>query len=189
LNPTEPESDDREWIAQAWINIVRRTLGLSTQNLGFENLPAVGRVTVSSPAVIRPLENLNTGKRYTDQITLFNFLLTCHVKPLGHPPGTDLEHFHLIAPYESDPKRWLKMEWIDQYTGKRYGVTTEGYHGTRHAARLKTYGDVLREYEFHRSQNARTSMQSRAVNKRSDCCNDGTFELIRLNTSAKNRIA
>jgi hypothetical protein len=41
------------------------------------------------------------------------------------------------------------MEWIDQYTGKRYGVTTEGYQGTRHAARVKTHGDVLREYEFH----------------------------------------
>jgi hypothetical protein len=149
LNPTDLESDDREWIAQAWLNIVSRTLGLSTQNLGFENVPAVGRVTVSSPAVIRPLGNLNAGKRYTDQIKPFNFLLTCHVKPLGHPPGTDLEHFHLIAPYESDPKRWLRMEWIDQYTGKRYGITTEGYHGMRHAARVKTYGDVLREYEFH----------------------------------------
>lgn len=24
-----------------------------------------------------------------------------------------------------------------------------GYHGSRHAARVKTYGEVLREYEFH----------------------------------------
>ena len=149
LNPTDPESDDREWIAQTWLTIVRRTLGLPTQNLGFENFPAVGRVTVSSPAVVRPLKNLNSGKRYTDQIKPFNFLLSCHVRPLGHPPGTDLEHFHLIAPYESDPRRWLKMEWVDQYTGKRYGITTEGYHGGRHSARVKTYGDVLREYEFH----------------------------------------
>jgi hypothetical protein len=149
LNPTDLESEDREWIEQAWLNVVRRTLRLSTQNLGFENVPAVGRVTVSSPAVIRPLKNLNTGKPYTDQIKPFNFLLSCHVKPLGHPPGTDVERFHLIAPYESDPRRWLKMEWIDQYTGKRYGVTTEGYHGTRHSARVKTHGDVLREYEFH----------------------------------------
>lgn len=149
LNPTDPESEDREWIAQAWLNVVRRTSRLSTQNLGFQNVPAIGRVTVSSPAVIRPLKNLNTRKHYTDQIKPFNFLLSCHVKPLGHPPGTDVERFHLIAPYESDPRRWLKMEWIDQYTGKRYGVTTVGHHGMRHAARVKTYGDVLREYEFH----------------------------------------
>jgi hypothetical protein len=149
LNPTDPESEDREWIAQAWLNIVRKILALPTQNLGFENAPAVGRVTVSSPAVIRPLENLNKGKRYPDQIKPFNFLLSCHVKRLGQPPGTDPEHFHLIAPYESDPRRWLKMDWIDQYTGKRYGITTQGSHGTRHTARVKTHGDVLREYEFH----------------------------------------
>jgi hypothetical protein len=149
LNPTDPESEDREWIAKAWLAIVRRTLGLPTRNLGFENSPAVGRVTISSPAVMRPLVNLNTGKRYPDQLKPFNFLLTCHVKPLGHPLGTDPEQFHLIAPYESDPKRWLKMEWVNQYTGKRYRITTAGYHGDRYTARVKTYGDVLREYEFH----------------------------------------
>jgi lambda repressor-like predicted transcriptional regulator len=98
---------------------------------------------------MRPLEKLNTRKRYPDQLKPFNFLLTSHVKAFGHPPGTDPEQFHLIAPYESDPKRWLKMEWINQYTGKRYRITTEGYHGDRYTARVKTYGDVLREYEFH----------------------------------------
>ena len=151
LNPTDPESDDREWIAQAWLNIVRRVLGLPTSTLGFESSPAVGRVTVSSPAVMRPLSKLNEGKLYRDQIKPFNFLLTCHVKALGHPPGVDPERFHLIAPYESDPRRWLKMDWINQYSnsGKRYRITTEGFHGSRHTARVKTYAEVLREYEFH----------------------------------------
>ncbi len=149
LNPTDPESEDRDWIAQAWLNIVRRALELPTQSLGFEHLPAVGRVTISNPAVMRPLANLNDGKRYGDQIKPFNFLSTCHVKQLGHPIGVDPERFHLIVPYDSDPRRWLKMEWIDQYTGKRYRITTAGHHGTRHTARVKTYGEILREYEFH----------------------------------------
>ena len=149
LNPTDPESEDRDWIAQAWLKIVRRTLRLQTQNLTFEEFPAVGRITVSSPAAIRPLEKLNEGKRYTNQIKPSNFLLTCHVSPLGQPPGADLEHFHLIAPFESDSRRWLKMDWIDQYTGEKYRITTTGSHGMRQTARVKTYGDVLREYEFH----------------------------------------
>jgi len=149
LNPTDPDSEDRDWIAQAWLNIVNNALGLPTRNLAFDHLPAVGRITISSPAVIRPLTNLNEGKSYPDQIKPFNFLLTCHVNSLGHPPGTDPERFHLIAPYESDSKRWLKTDWIDQYTGKKYRITTAGYHGTRQTARVKTYGDVLREYEFH----------------------------------------
>jgi hypothetical protein len=149
LNPTDPESQDREWIAQVWLGVIRRALGLTIQNPDFEHVPAVGRVTVSSPTVMRPLASLNEGKRYCDQIKPFNFLLTCHVKPLGHAIGTDPERFHLIAPYESDPRQWLKREWIDQYSGKHFRITTAGQHGTRQRARVKTCGDVLIEYEYH----------------------------------------
>lgn len=104
LNPTDPESEDRDWIAQAWISIVRKGLGLRTRGPRFGDVPAVGRVTVSSPVVMRPLESLNEGKSYPDQIKPFNFLLSCHVKQLGHPIGVNPEHFHLIAPYESDSR-------------------------------------------------------------------------------------
>ena len=149
LNPSDPEDEDREWIARVWLKIVRNALRLQTRSAKFDQLPAIGRVTISSPAVMRSFENFNKGKRYADQIKPFNFLLTCHVKQLGHPPGTDPEHFHLIAPYEPNPKRWLAMPWTEQYSGKTFNITTEGFHGTRHAARVKTYGDVLREYEFH----------------------------------------
>jgi hypothetical protein len=149
LNPTDPQSDNRDWIAQVWEGMIRRALGLPTQPLSFEHLPAIGRVTISSPAVMRPIESFNSEKQYSNQIKPFNFLLTCHVRPFGHPIGSDAERFHLIAPYESDPRRWLDLEWIDQYTGRRYGVTTDGHHGTCETARVKTYGDVLREYEFH----------------------------------------
>ena len=61
LNPSDPESEDREWIAQAWLNIIHNALGLPKQKLGFEDPPAVGRVTVSSPAVMRPFAKLNEG--------------------------------------------------------------------------------------------------------------------------------
>jgi hypothetical protein len=106
-------------------------------------------VTVSSPAVIRPLAKLNEGKAYAEQIKPFNFLLTCHVKAFGHPKGADPEHFHLIAPYNNNSTQWLKMDWIDQYTGDNYRITTSGHNGITRTARVKTYGDVLREYEFH----------------------------------------
>jgi hypothetical protein len=85
LNPTNPESEDRKWIGQAWLQIVLRALDKPTQNLEFENRPAIGRMTVSSPAVMRPLAKLNEGKTYPDQIKPFNFLLTCHVKALATP--------------------------------------------------------------------------------------------------------
>jgi hypothetical protein len=149
LNPTDPKSEDREWIAQVWENMISRALGFATPKLSFEDVPAVGRVTISSPAMMRPLAALNEGKKYAAKIKPFNFVLTCHVKQLGHPTGADPERFHLIAPYSPDSRTWRKMKWIDQYSGNLYSITTDGSHGTRQAARVKTYGDVVREYEFH----------------------------------------
>jgi hypothetical protein len=149
LNPTDAESEDREWIAQAWLGMIRKALGLSTQNPKFGQQPAIGRTSITSPAVMQPLAKLNEGKKYVDQIKPFNFLVTCHVKPFGHPPGVDAERFHLIAPYETDSREWLRNTWIDQYSGENYRITTTGHHGDRCTARVKTYGDVLREYEVH----------------------------------------
>ena len=45
---------------------------------------------------MKSLAKFNESKPYCDQIKPFNFLLTCHVKQFGHPPGVDPEHFHLI---------------------------------------------------------------------------------------------
>lgn len=55
----------------------------------------------------------------------------------------------MIAPYESDPELWSGLEWIDQYSGSAYRITTDGHHGRRGVARVKTYRDVFEEYEWH----------------------------------------
>jgi hypothetical protein len=149
MNPTNLEDDDRDWIAQIWLKIIREGLGLSSSGLAFESKPAVGRITVSSPAVMRPLAGLNEGKNYSDQIKPFNFLLSCHVRPLGHPIGADPSRFHLIAPYENDSQKWSKQRWIDQYSGKLYRISTTEHHGSVNTARVKTYGDVAIEHAFH----------------------------------------
>ena len=151
LNPTVPGSDDRAWIAQAWLSIVRQSLGLPAKAPRFGKRVAVGRTTVSSPAVMKPLRTLNDSKPYAKQIKPFNFILGCHVRKLGHPIGVTAERFHLIAPYETDPRKWEAMRWIDQYSKpvKCYRISTSAQHGSRTTARVKSYGDVLREYEYH----------------------------------------
>lgn len=149
LNPIDPTSEDRSWIAQAWLVIVRRSLGLATEPLPFADRVAVGQITVSSPEVLRPLAKLNAGKAYAQQIKPFNFILSCHVAKLGHPSDADRERFHLIAPYESDPRKWLQLPWIDQYSGKQYRISTALATSTKQIARVKSYGEVLEEYEFH----------------------------------------
>jgi hypothetical protein len=115
-------------------------------------------------------QNLNQAKGYPDKIKPFNFLLTCHVRPLGHPRGTKPERFHLIAPYEKDSRGWLKRSWIDQYSGKEYRITTEGSFGDRYTARVKTYGDVLVDYEYH--------PESKCADANGDPCNKQTVGLL-----------
>jgi hypothetical protein len=90
--------------------------------------------------------------------------------PVGHPPGVNPERFHLISPYESDSRQWLKQMWIDQYSGKKYRITTTGHHGDRHTARVKTYGDVLREYEVH--------PESKCADATGDPCDKQTIGLV-----------
>ena len=53
------------------------------------------------------------------------------------------------TPYDSDPSKWLQKEWIDQHSKKRFRITTRGHCGSPRTARVKTYGDVITEYEFH----------------------------------------
>jgi len=43
----------------------------------------------------------------------------------------------------------MEMDWFDQYSSESYGITTEGHHGGRGVARVKRYGDVVEEYEWH----------------------------------------
>jgi hypothetical protein len=148
-NPYDFESDDRDWIRQLWLHIIRITMELPTEAPSFHHLPAVGRITITSPKALRSLAKLNPGKKGRNRLKPFDFLLSCHVRQFGHPPGTDPERFHLVAPYEPDSSRWLDMPWVDQYTGKQYRITTEGFHGARGVARVKTYGNVLGEYAFH----------------------------------------
>ena len=62
------------------------------------------------------------------------------------------------------------MEWIDQYSGKRYRITTSGHHGDRNTARVKTYGEVLREYEFH--------PESKCADSKENACGKQTVGLL-----------
>jgi hypothetical protein len=125
---------------------------------------------VTSPAVMKSLDFFNEGKPYSQQIKPFNFLLTCNVKELGHPIGADPERLHLISPFERNPRKWFNKEWIDEYSKKRYRATTLGDHGTRHAARVKTYGEVIEQYESH--------AESKCANQNGEASDQTTIGLL-----------
>jgi hypothetical protein len=55
----------------------------------------------------------------------------------------------LIAPYESNPNNWLKLKWVDQYSGEKFNITTQNGLQSRSTAQVKDYEEVMVEYEFH----------------------------------------
>lgn len=149
LNPTDPTGEDRDWMRQLWEGIVREELGLRCAWPAWLDLPALSRLTVSGPELLRPFAGLNDGKSYAGQVKPFNFLLAAHVRPFGHPDGADPERFQLVAPFERDPRRWQRLPWTDRFSGERFRLSATAETGGAGVARVQTYLDVLADFRTH----------------------------------------
>jgi hypothetical protein len=99
--------------------------------------------------LFKPFADFNAGKAWSDQVKPFNFLLVGHVRPFGSPAGADPSRFQLVAPYERDATNWLRLPWIDRYTGNRIAISTVDEMHEPHRARLQTYRDVVQTFRVH----------------------------------------
>jgi hypothetical protein len=170
LNPTDPESEDRDWIRQLWDGAVHEALGLTYAWPTWLDRPAIGRITASSPQLLQPFADWNRGKPYAEQVKPFNFLLSAHVAPFGLPDGVDGKRFHLVAPYESDARKWLTLPWTDPYTCKQYSITTTASPDATSAVRVKTYRDVLDDYRTQSKPRAWLLTAASAAGRPWGCC-------------------
>jgi transposase len=174
LNPTDPESEDRDWIRQLWDGIIHEALGQPYSWPEWLDPPAIGRITASSPQLLQPFADWNRGKPYAEQVKPFNFLLSAHVAPFGLPDGVDGTRFHLIAPYEGDARKWLTPPWTDRSTGKQYAITTTTSPYATRAVRVKSYRDVLDDY--------RTHPEAKSLSPDGGLCRRTTVGLLRRRT-------
>jgi len=153
-----PEADQRrakgdtpKWMAQAWRRIGAEVHGKPAAPLPrWAALPALTKATVSSPIVAHAFDTWNAGKSYANQVKPFNFMLSAHVDGLDLPADADVRQFHLVAPFEKDPRKWTRLPWIDHHSRgqTRYNITTQ--HRTTHRTiRVQSYADVLSEYARH----------------------------------------
>jgi hypothetical protein len=149
LNPADPESEDREWIAQAWEWLLRISLGLPASAPDWLDRPAIARHGVSTPHTLRLFKQLNAGKPFAEQIKPYNFLNIAFVHPTERPANE--ERIVLVAPFERDPARWLEQDWFNRYSGRRYRITTEPSGGRVKAGvvTVTTYRDILDEFATH----------------------------------------
>jgi hypothetical protein len=148
LNPDDPESEDWEWIRTVWTGLTCETLGVPFIWSAWVDRPAMSRLSVSSPHVLRPLIK-NPAGNDENYPKPFNFLICPPVTPLGHPPGVDPQRFHLIAPYTKDARQWTKLHWTDIYSGETFAITTRDAVLGEETARVQTCRDVIGRYLVH----------------------------------------
>jgi len=111
LNPTDPESDDRDWMRQVWQYLLDEAHGLRPALPEWADRPALTKTVVSSPFVARALRYYNAGKPFAVQVKPFNFVLTVTERnTIGDEPPV-----RLIAPYAFDPNRWSTCKWQKLY--------------------------------------------------------------------------
>jgi hypothetical protein len=148
LNPTDPDNPDRDWIRQLWTNEVHHALDLPTTAPEWIDRPALGRINVSKPHTLRAFARRNQGRPYSDQVKPFNFVLTAHTAQFGVPSSADPTRFQLIAPWESDPRRWHGLDWTnrDEPTASYLVSTSSGGDAT---AQIHSYRKALDEYRTH----------------------------------------
>jgi len=120
-NPDEEDADDEpeetpEWVLEAWEYLLRREFGLDQRKPPWLKLPAMMRMVMSSPSVLR------TGR--PDWLAPFNFFLFPILSRIeGYPLGYDKEGFQFITRFETDRKRWSKLEGINLRDGRSFRIS------------------------------------------------------------------
>jgi hypothetical protein len=158
LDPLSPNQERRDpeghrtWIDDAWRWILAAHNNPDTPLPSWADLPAISRITISSPTLWRPFRQRNRNRSWAEQIKPFNFLMVVTIDPFGYPPDVDPTKFRLTAPYNSDPDAWETLEWRNIYDpdGPSYRITTTKTASPEpDLAVVKSYRDVLREYLIH----------------------------------------
>lgn len=171
LNPTDPDSEDSEWMRALWSLLVSEALGQSVKEPAWLDRLSVMRFTASSPRLLSPL--VGAGKPYHESVKPFNFLIAANVSrgAFGVPDGCDPNRFRLIRPYETDPREWRRGRWTNLHDGRRFRITTRDGDGMARGdtARVQSYRDVLTAYRYHPERRAPIQTGSRAASVQLAC--------------------
>jgi len=155
FNPTEDRRDkdgNPRWIDDTWHWILNADADPDAPLPEWADRPALSRVTVSSPPLLRPFTRWNKDRSWADQVKPFNFLLVATLDPFGYPPGADPDRFLLIAPYNNHPETWTELDWYNRYDpdGPSYRITTDkDTPPDPRMAGVQSSADVLHHYRMH----------------------------------------
>jgi hypothetical protein len=116
----DEESDDEvtpQWVMEAWDILLRKELGLHAPEPSWLDLPAMMRMVVTTPNVLK--------NQRPDWLQPFNFFLFPLLSQLGgYPSGFDKSNFLFITPHETDRRKWKSLRGINLFDGQIYQTTT-----------------------------------------------------------------
>jgi len=106
-------ADAPKWIVEAWDWLLRKELGLPCKEPAWLDYPAMMRMALTSPNVMR--------RDRPEWLTPFNFFFLPLLSDLGgYPAGFDRSNFKFITPFSSTPRKWKKLTGINLRDGQRY---------------------------------------------------------------------
>ncbi len=105
--------DAPEWIVEAWDWLLRKELGFPCKEPEWLDYPAMMRMTLSSPNVMR--------EHRPDWLAPFNFFFLPLLSDLnGYPAGCDRSNFTFITPFSTNRREWKKLRGINVCDGQSY---------------------------------------------------------------------
>lgn len=159
------------WTDRAWQGIVRGARGQAelAHDLHFRDRPAVGRAPIAKPSILALFKrvkapNVNPSlPPHTRQVKPFNFLLVAYPDtgdittggeaywPDEDRPLQYRKPIRPVAPYESEPRKWAGLPWVDLHSGRPVRLSwRKGEPGMALGTiRVKTYQGVLRQFVTH----------------------------------------
>jgi hypothetical protein len=140
---TDNEANDQApvWVIEAWDWLIRREMGFKGKVPTWLDLPAMMRMTMTSPNVMR--------NNRPDWLAPFNFFLFPIFSDLSvFPPGLNRATLNFIVPFESDRRKWEKLKGINLWDGRIYRVATMP-EGRRDTVVPESFRIILAQYLRH----------------------------------------
>jgi len=137
---TVKDNPENDWLFEAWHWILEGEVARPRPRPEWFPLPAMMRMTVSTPAVLGMLKGFTRP---------FNFVHVPLLFPALYPPGKDSSNFGLIMPFSKHREHWLNSKAFDTHSGKQYSITLLEPTGRTKRIEVKCYGNILGSYREH----------------------------------------
>lgn len=137
-------ADAPEWIVELWEYILHDAESLAPKIPSWFDDPAMMRLTVTTPQVLKPLLRLQRRVPFRDRTKPYNFvlvpilnrfLLAARGKPIT-----------LITPFTTDLRKLRQQKWVNIHDGKVYSELP---------VPAATFRDIVEEFRIHRENKSR----------------------------------